>query len=87
MRLIGAGLYNLSGSPEERQLSFDDQFSDQPDHDEKARKELLNRLQARYGLDFAANLEKIYHYEVLHKTVEYMRKFRARTSAANFRGV
>ena len=87
VRLIGAGLYNLSGSPEERQLSFDDQFSDQPDHDEKARKELLNRLQARYGLDFAANLEKIYHYEVLHKTVEYMRKFRARTSAANFRGV
>ena len=84
VRLIGAGLYNLSGSPEERQLSFDDQFADQPDHDEKARKELLDRLQARYGLDFAANLEKIYHYEVLHKTVEYMRKFRARTSAANF---
>ena len=87
VRLIGAGLYNLSGSPEERQLSFDDQFADQPDHDEKARKELLDRLQARYGLDFAANLEKIYHYEVLHKTVEYMRKFRARISAGQFRGV
>ncbi len=87
VRLIGAGLYNLSGSPEERQLSFDDQFADQPDHDEKARKELLDRLQERYGLDFAANLEKIYHYEVLHKTVEYMRKFRARTSAGQFRSV
>lgn len=87
VRLIGAGLYNLSGSPEERQLSFDDQFADQPDHDEKARKELLDRLQERYGLDFAANLEKIYHYEVLHKTVEYMRKFQARTSAGQFRGV
>lgn len=39
------------------------------------RGQLLSDLQQRYGLDFAANLEKIYHYEILHKTVEYMRKY------------
>ena len=76
VRLIGAGLYNLTGEAEERQLSFDDLFTEVGTAEEEARHMLLQGLQARYGLDFAGNLEKIYHYEILHKTVEYMRKHR-----------
>jgi hypothetical protein len=34
----------------------------------------LAEMQTRYGLDFAANLEKIYTNDILHRTVEYMRK-------------
>ena len=75
VRLIGAGLYNLTGEEEERQLTFDDIIDDGIIVDEDVRGQLLADLQQRYGLDFAANLEKIYHYEILHKTVEYMRKY------------
>ena len=80
VRLIGAGLYNLTGEAEERQLSFDDLFTEEGTAEEEARHMLLQGLQARYGLDFAGNLEKIYHYEILHKTVEYMRKHRRNSS-------
>lgn len=80
VRLIGAGLYNLTGEAEERQLSFDDLFAEEGTAEEEARHMLLQGLQARYGLDFAGNLEKIYHYEILHKTVEYMRKHRRNSS-------
>lgn len=76
VRLIGAGLYNLTGEAEIRQLSFDDLTAEQAPSEEAVRRLLLDGLRARYGLDFASNLEKIYHYEVLHKTVEYMRKHR-----------
>ena len=34
----------------------------------------LERLWERYHLDFAGNLEKLYKNDVLHRTVEYMRK-------------
>ena len=78
VRLIGAGLYQLTGEAEERQLSFDDLMRDELPSEEDARRQLLAELQERYGLDFAGNLEKIYHYEILHKTVEYMRKHRRR---------
>ena len=80
VRLIGAGLYNLTGEAEERQLSFDDLFTEEGTAEKEARHMLLQGLQARYGLDFAGNLEKIYHYEILHKTVEYMRKHRRNSS-------
>lgn len=77
VRLIGAGLYNLSGEEEERQLTFDDMLKEDSGTDEdERRRSLLTGLQERYGLDFAGNLEKIYNYEVLHKTVEYLRKYR-----------
>lgn len=76
VRLIGAGLYHLTGEAYERQLSFDDLPDAEKDSEEDARQKLLQDLQSRYGLDFAGNLDKIYHYEVLHKTVEYMRRHR-----------
>ena len=70
IRLIGTSIYNLSGDSV-RQLSFDD-FLTEADSEEKQR--LLDGLQNKYHLDFAGNLEKIYHGETLHRTVEYMRK-------------
>ncbi len=75
VRLIGAGLYNLSGEDEERQLTFDDLSGDVVPSCDDLRQSLLDGLQVRYGLDFAGNLEKLYNYEVLHKTVEYLRRF------------
>ena len=33
-------------------------------------------LGRRYGLDFAGNLDKIFHGETLYRTIEYMRKHR-----------
>ncbi len=68
VRLIGTGIYNLSGNSV-RQLSFDDLLSDGEE-----RQKLLDGLRDKYRLDFAGNLEKIYHGETLHRTVEYMRK-------------
>ena len=76
VRLIGVGLYNLSGEDEERQLTFEDMLADDLKADARIRETLLSCLQERYGLDFASNLDKIYNYETLHKTVEYMRKYR-----------
>ena len=72
VRLIGTGIYNLSGDGV-RQLSFDDFLSD---GETGERQKLLSELQEKYHLDFAANLEKIYHGETLHRTAEYMRKHR-----------
>lgn len=70
IRLIGTSIYYISGD-NIRQLSFDD-FLAEADSGEKQR--LLDGLQIKYHLDFAGNLEKIYHGETLHRTVEYMRK-------------
>ena len=36
----------------------------------------LNSLKEHYGLDFSANLDRIFQGETLYKTVEYMRKHR-----------
>ena len=36
----------------------------------------LKDLGRRYGLDFAGNLDRIFHGETLYKTIEYMRKHR-----------
>ena len=36
----------------------------------------LETLGARYGLDFAGNLDKIFRGETLYRTIEYMRKHR-----------
>ena len=72
VRLIGTSLYNLSGDSI-RQLSFDDLLTE---GDKAERQRLLDELQNKYHLDFAGNLEKIYHGETLHRTAEYMRKHR-----------
>ncbi|MBR1738184.1 MAG: DNA polymerase IV [Firmicutes bacterium] len=73
VRLIGTGIYNISGE-KGRQLSLYDISDDEKDIREKFIKEELEKLHHRYNLDFVNNLEKIYHGEILHKTIEYMRK-------------
>ena len=75
VRLIGVGLHNLSSEREPVQLSFDDLGSRTNDLS-RQRAMLLEDLKKRYKLDFAANLEKIYHWDTLHKTIEYLRKYK-----------
>ncbi|MBR2539376.1 MAG: DNA polymerase IV [Mogibacterium sp.] len=73
VRLVGAGIYNLS--PDEgRQMVLDDYMEETSEERQRVIDEGLDRLQARYGLDFAGNLDKIFKGETLHRTVEYMRK-------------
>ena len=72
VRLVGAGLYNLAQG-EQGQMVLQDLFED-PGTLESQRKELLDALGHRYSLDFAGHLEQIYQMDILHKTVEYMRK-------------
>ncbi len=73
VRLIGTGIYNLSGDAA-RQLSFGDWVRDITNEAGAERNRKLEELKERYGLDFAGHLEEIYHGEILHKTAEYMRK-------------
>ena len=73
VRLVGVSIYNLSGE-EGRQLRLEDYFGDTLREREKEKKALLDHLEERYGLDFAGHLDQIYQGEVLHKTVEYMRR-------------
>ena len=75
IRLIGVGLYHLTGK-RYRQVHIDDLLREaDPENAGDIRAE-LTRLQARYGLDFAGNLDKIFRGETLYRTVEYMRKHR-----------
>ncbi len=76
VRLIGVSLYNLTSEHMPVQLSFYDLKN--ADARDREREMLLGRLQQRYGLDFSSNLEKIYHWDILHRTVEYMRKQKVR---------
>ena len=71
-RLIGVSLHNLSAR-EEGQMVIRDLLEDQTQQEDELR-ELLNALQARYGLDFAGHLDQVVQMETLHKTVEYMRR-------------
>jgi DNA polymerase-4/DNA polymerase IV (DinB-like DNA polymerase) len=73
VRLIGAGVYNLTPDAG-RQMVLDDFMEDAAEERQQLIERRLKEMQARYGLDFAANLEKIYTNDILHRTVEYMRK-------------
>ena len=73
VRLIGAGVYNLSPDAG-RQMVLDDFLEETGEERQRLIERRLNEMQKRYGLDFAANLEKIYTNDILHRTVEYMRK-------------
>ena len=73
VRLIGAGVYNLSPDIG-RQMVMDDYLEDTASDREKLIEDRLGQLKEHYGLDFAANLDKIYRSDTLHRTVEYMRK-------------
>ena len=73
VRLVGAGIYNLSGD-EGRQLTIEDYLEDPDAEGQSVIDEKLCELQERYGLDFAGHIEDICHGNVLHRTIEYMRK-------------
>lgn len=73
VRLIGVGIYDLSGE-EGRQLTLFDLLTDTEKDCNAEMKMLLDVLYQRYHLDFAGHLEQIYQMDTLHKTVEYMRK-------------
>ena len=72
VRLVGAGIYNLS-TDEGRQMTLDDYLKD-PEEDQEIITRRLEELHERYGLDFVGHLEDIYHGRVLYRTIEYMRK-------------
>ncbi len=73
VRLIGAGIYHMSGE-EGWQMSIEDLLDDAMVSRSQVIEEGLEHLWERYHLDFAGNLEKLYKNDVLHRTVEYMRK-------------
>ena len=82
VRLIGAGIYSLF--PEDRrQLTLEDFLEESSIQEEADRKEMLDGLHARYQLDFAGHLDQIYRGEILHRTVEYMRKHYPGTDRVN----
>ena len=72
-RLVGVSIYNLSAEPEP-QISIDELIEEKTHRSENELSALLDSLGARYGLDFAGNLDKIYKADTLHKTIEYMRR-------------
>ena len=73
VRLVGVGVYNLSGE-EGQQLIMESLFPESNGEQDEEMKQLLRAMQKRYGLDFEGHLEQIYRTDTLHKTVEYMRK-------------
>ena len=73
VRLVGAGIYNLSGD-EGRQMTLGDYLEEPAAEQQQIIDDRLRELQERYGLDFAGHLEDIYHGTTLHRTIEYMRK-------------
>ena len=75
VRLIGVGIYNLTGE-EYEQLVMEGFETESVERPEEELERELRRLGAVYNLDFAGHLEQIYHGETLYKTIEYMRKKR-----------
>ena len=73
VRLIGVGLYHLSNESWE-QLKFEDFIPSQAKTNSQRMDAYLNYLHKKYGLDFAGNLDKIFHGETMYKTIEYMRR-------------
>ena len=72
VRLIGTSIYNLSAD-RTKQLSFDDYLGTLSNQSSE-RDAKLDELKNRYKLDFPGHLDELYHGEILHRTVEYMRK-------------
>ena len=73
VRLIGVGIYNISGEAG-RQMTIEDIMTEFRERNEEEKRRMLDALGSRYGLDFAGNLDKLYRADTLHRTVEYMRK-------------
>lgn len=77
VRLIGTGIYHLSGEYE-RQMRIDDLLPEIREQQEARLAGTLEEMGRRYGLDFAGNLDRIFRGETLYRTIEYMRKHRRR---------
>lgn len=75
VRLVGAGIYHLTGEYG-RQIRIDDLLPEMQEEQQERLFAALTESGQRYGLDFAGNLEKIFHGETLYRTIEYMRKHR-----------
>ena len=73
VRLIGAGIYRLTGE-QVRQLRFGDDPAGEEKDKAAALAAALQRMGRRYGLDFLGHLDQIFQGETLYKTVEYMRR-------------
>lgn len=73
VRLIGIGIYRLSGEAG-RPIAIEDFFEETKARREAELKELLDALGTRYRLDFAGHIGQLYQSDTLYKTVEYMRK-------------
>ena len=73
VRLVGTGIYNLTGQ-QKKQLVLNNLFPDETTIQKEKSTVILENLHKKYGLDFAGNLNKIFHGETLYKTIEYMRK-------------
>lgn len=73
IRLIGVSLSHLSGE-ENRQLRFEDIYTELAEAGTERISDALERLHQHYGLDFAGNLDKIFHSDTLYRTIEYMRR-------------
>ncbi len=73
VRLVGAGIYNLTGD-DGWQISFEDYMEGSIAEKQQIIDSKLEELGERYHLDFAGNLDKIFHGTTLHRTCEYMRK-------------
>ena len=73
VRLIGTGLYHLTDE-HIRQIRIEDLMPETAKKREEEISNGLEELHARYGLDFAGNLDRLFQGETLYKTVEYMRR-------------
>lgn len=74
VRLVGAGIYNLSDKEEKNQFYMNELFEEQETKYNVELKEMFGALQKKYRLDFENNVDKIYQNDTLHKTIEYMHK-------------
>ena len=73
VRLVGTGIYNLTGD-DGWQMSLEDYMEESAAEKQQIIDSKLEELGERYHLDFAGNLDKIFHGATLHRTCEYMRK-------------
>lgn len=73
VRLVGVGIYNLT-TEEGQQMSIEDYLEEKTAEKKQLIDDKLAELGERYHLDFAANVDKIFTGDTLHRTAEYMRK-------------
>ena len=73
VRLIGAGIYDLSAQ-KHRQLSLFDLSEDMKPEGTVSREEMFETFRKRYGPDFIGHVHRIARTDALHRTVDFMRR-------------